>query len=238
MKHPIKSLKVHILSSKEQDYSLYNYYTKKCLHYNTGENRYEAFLGYLKDEINERFKGKNEKQKNKIIKEIISRERKKFKEIISRNLTQIKEEWENTSPLFVKACETTFDNCPFPYGDYKAIMTIWGRYPYDKKKRVIYFPTNKDWMLFVIIHELLHLVFFNFYANYCKDIHLSQDNLWELSEILDVLIMNEEPYLGWAKMQSRPYPAHQKNYEILLPLFKRRNGMHSFIEEATKIYNQ
>lgn len=235
MKHPTKSLKVNILSSKEQEYILYKYYTKKCLHYNTGENQYEAFLGYLKEEINDRFKGKNEKQKNDIIKGIISRERKRFREKILLNLKQVKKEWKSISPLFVKACKTTFDNCQFPHGNYKAIMTLWGRYPYNKKKKIIYFPANKDWMLFVILHELLHLVFFNFYDTCCHDIRLPKDKLWELSEILDVLIMNEEPYLTWAKMPSNPYPSHQKNYELLSPIFKRRKNMHSFIAEASKL---
>ena len=238
MKKYTKKLKLNILSSRLQDYRLYHYFIKRCLDYNTGDSQYEAFLGYLRDEITENFKNKNNKEKDKIIKEILTRERKRLDKLIRYNLRQIKEEWPKICPSFVDICEKKFDGCPFPEGKYTAIMTIWGRYPYIKSKKIIYFPAHKDWMLFVIIHELLHLVFFNFYTHYCKDIQLSKDNLWELSEVLDVLVMNEEPYLKWVKMQSQPYPAHRKNYELLLPFFKERKSMHSFIAEASKILNK
>lgn len=238
MKKYTNTLKLNILSSKFQDYKLYYYFIKRCLGYNTGDSQYESFLGYLKDEITEKFRDKNDKEKDKIIKEILFRERKRLNELITHNLKQIKEEWHRICPQFIKVCEKTFDGYQFPGGKYTAIMTIWGRYPYIQKEKIIYFPAHKDWMKFVIIHELLHLIFFNFYKKRCKGLKIPKKILWEISEILDVLIMNEEPYLSWAKMQSQPYPAHRKNYEKLLPLFKRRENMYSFIAEASKMLNE
>lgn len=223
-------VRLSFLNSIDLDIQLYKRYPRYSK-FDSGQSNYELFLGHLKEEILTETKGKNKAEKDKAVKLILEREYAKHKEMLSGILNKIKEEWSTIGPTFIKACETTFEGNPFPSGEYRAIMTIWSRFPCIQKTKTFYFPAYTPLSMLVITHELLHFAFFSYFNKHFKG-RLKKERTWVLAEVFNILIMNEEPYLTWAKMPSKPYPAHHGVYERLLPIFKERSSMKEFIEKA------
>lgn len=206
----------------------------KGIGYSTGENDYEIFLGYLKEELLELFKGKSEEEIYKIVKEVLEREYKKHDNVLKYNLETIEKEWTELEPEFIEESEKLFDGHPFPSGEYKAYISIWGRFVRNLDKKTLSFPCQTGLMMMTVVHEMLHFMFYDYFEKNFEG-KLDKNQLWELSEIMNVLIMNEEPFLTWTKHKSQAYPAHEKNYEKLLPLYKERKSMKEFIEKAVEI---
>lgn len=227
---------VSFLNSIDLDIQLYNDYSKYSK-FDTGQPNYEVFLSYLKDEILKKIEGKTKIEIKGIIKQILYREYAKHRDMLTNINNKIKEEWVALEPSFIEACRKTFEGNPFPVGKYKAIMTIWGRFPCNQKKKTFYFPASTSLAMLVITHELLHFALFSYFNKHFKG-RLKKERTWVLAEVFNILIMNEEPYLTWAKMPSKPYPAHQKVYEQLLPLFKERSSMNEFIEKAILVLKE
>lgn len=227
--------KIKFLMSIENELDLFRDFYKGIGN-STGENDYEIFLGYLKDELLEKFKGKSDEEVYEIVKEVLEREYEKHDKLLKHNLDTIEKQWADIEPEFIEASEKLFDGHPFPSGEYKAYISLWGRFVRHLDGKSLSFPCNTDMMLMVVVHEMLHFMFFDYFEkNFEKEWKKNQAWIWELSEIMNVLIMNEDPFLKWVKFKSQPYPAHEKNYEKLLPLYEGRKSIEEFIEKAVEI---
>lgn len=224
------------LNSVDLDIQLYNKYPRYSK-FDSGQSNYELFLGNFKEEILNETKGKNKAEKEKIVNRILEREYAKHKEMLSHILSKMNEEWDTIGPLFIKACETTFEGNTFPPGNYKAIMTIWSRFPCIQKTKTFYFPAYTPLAMLVITHELLHFAFFSYFNRHFKG-QLKKERTWVLAEVFNILLMNEEPYMTWAKMPSNPYPAHKDIYDKLLPIFKKRTTMKEFMGKAISVLKE
>lgn len=223
-------INLKFLFSLKNEIGLFREYNKKP-RYNTGEDDYSIFLGYLNQEILTLTEGQSRLKTEKIIKSILARESKKHGNLIKYNLRIIKEKWAKIKLEFLKQCEAIFDGHPFPKGEYKAYISLWGRYVRKLDKKTLTFPCHTEYMFLVVIHELLHFMFYDYFNKNFKG-QLSNEQLWDLSEIINPIIMNKEPFISWAKYPSQPYPSHRDAYLKLFKIYENCGSMAEFIQKA------
>ncbi|MEA3378868.1 MAG: hypothetical protein U9Q69_04480 [Nanoarchaeota archaeon] len=227
------SIKVSFLLSFKNDLDLFKEFYKKQ-QYPTGENDSQIFLGFLKEELMKQIPNLNKERCFILIKNVLKREYKKNKKLLNIKLQIAKSKWQEIENSFFQESKKVFDGHPFPKGHYHAYISIWGRYIRNLESKSITFPPNQRFMLLVIIHEFLHIIFYDYFYQNFKN-KLNKEKLWELSEIINVLIMNEKPFLTWAEYPSLPYPAHKKNYKKLKEIYDKRESMHDFIKKAISV---
>lgn len=223
-------IKLSFVSSPEEDLLIFKN-AHKYINFDTGQDNYAIFLGYLRNEIISRTKDKTKKETESIVASILQREYKHHAKLIRHNLNILRKEWNRINVEFIAAVEKTFDSNPFPRGKYRAIMSLWGRYPCILKQKKFYVPCHTQLMLLVVIHELLHFAFYSYFNKHFKR-RLNKTKQGELTEILNVILMNNLPYLSWAKLPSDPYPSNKKRYEQLLKIYPQCNTMGEFIEKS------
>lgn len=204
------------------------------MNYATGQDNYGYFLGYLKNELQNKLDGLSDKEKEIFVKEILEREYKQYKTILDINLEDIKSKWASIENQFFIECTRIFDGNPFPEGKYIAIESIWGRYPCIIEDKKFSFPANKQLMMLVVIHELLHFAFYD-YLKKNPNNQLNENQLWVFSEILNTVVMNREPFLSWAGEKSVIYPALQAKYKKLDPIYDLCKYLNEFIEKSVSI---
>lgn len=233
----LQKIKIKFINSVKEDFLLFEKVKKYSKQYATGQDNFSEFLGNLKNKV---YALKNNADATILaddVKLIIKEEYRQRKEELKKEMKQIKKEWAIIEPLFLKECQKNFDGHSFPEGHYTAIMSIWNRFDKDLKRKTFSFPVNQKIRLLVIIHELLHFQFYDYFYKNFKNT-LNDKKVWELSEILNVIVMNKEPYITWVKVPTLPYPAHEAHYKLLKKIYKQSATMKEFIERAILLLNK
>jgi hypothetical protein len=69
--------------------------------------------------------------------------------------------------------------------------------------------------VFVIAHELLHFILYE-YISTCHGFFeekISSQQVWDFSEVLNVLIQNQKAWRDEFQITAKPYPSHLALYE-------------------------
>lgn len=116
-----------------------------------------------------------------------------------------------------------------------AMPSIWPIYGRFFQKNLVTFPYDKklDERLFVIVHELLHLVFYEYISTkykFSEEKILSQE-VWVFSEIINVLIQNKADWFNEFKVRAVPYTEHLLIYEKMSVDWKRKNDVDYLIKK-------
>lgn len=169
-----------------------------------------------------------------IRKEILS-EYKKFSKEINKEKLDIQKKWRKIEKKYFTAAKKLFDNTTWPTDNLKCVLSILDGFPYDLTNNRFHIPYKDNENCTreqTIIHESLHIMFFNF----CKlKINGTDKNLlWDLSEIINPIIQNRKPFIQMCRLLTYPYPAHAEQYLYLNKLFEKRKSMKLFIESSLK----
>ena len=105
----------------------------------------------------------------------------------SQQKEQVQEKWLFIEPVFKKMIKRYFDY-EFLYS-VKVCFSLFSLYPRDLDNRQFMIPHDADWIIkkSVIIHEMLHLMFYDV----CRQKGLKEDEvLWLTSELFVPLLFN------------------------------------------------
>ena len=152
---------------------------------------------------------------------------------LKEDLAKLEPYWDKTTKQFFEATDKIFNNHPWKLSEFIAYLTIFSRYRYNLDEGYFYIPPNfsyGSWNL-VCMHEMLHFHFFDYWDKHFSG-RLEKGKLWDLSEILNVLILNEHPFRYLGGQDTPPYPAHKEKYEELKPLWNSRKDLNDFLEKA------
>lgn len=163
------------------------------------------------------FKGEIDK---KIVQDFVFRYYSKNKKAIEKNIITHEKNWKKIEKDFFKLAYDLFLDTKWPKGKYIAYTTMWSMYPRfldDKTFQIPAISRNKKVASFIIAHEMLHFIFYEYFLNKYKKYksHKYDFFVWHVSEIFNVIIMNRLEWQKILKNKDDGYPEHGKIIEKL-----------------------
>lgn len=127
----------------------------------------------------------------------------------------LKNEWRKKENDFIKITKNLFGGYNFPEGKYIAYSSVVNCNPrfLDQKTFQFFYKKEVGDAIHTIAHELLHFMFFDFVNKRLKKEvkSLSEEQLWDLSEIFNVVVLKSSNYKNIIdKKFVKPYPSHKK----------------------------
>ena len=117
---------------------------------------------------------------------------------ILRKLESVKSAWRKREQKYIATTENFFGGFQFLKGKYIAYASIINCNPRFLEPKTFQFFYKKHLAdaIYTIAHELLHFIFFNFIEKkFRKEVEcLSEDQLWDLSEIFNVIVLKSPRY--------------------------------------------
>ena len=161
------------------------------------------------------------------------------KEIRNKSII-IKKEWAKKEKNFLAITKNIFEGYDFPDGKYIAYSSIINCNPrfLDQKTFQFFYKKEVGDAIHTIVHELLHFIFFDFVNKKLKKevSVLSEDQLWDLSEIFNVMILRSPDYKNIInKKFVRPYPNHKKYISEFEKALMETKSVGDFIKKGVLI---
>lgn len=169
------------------------------------------------------------------VKEFVKLKYKNDSAIIQKNTKKIEKKWKEIDKDFFTLASTIFYDCPFPDLDFTAHPSIWPMCIRDTRNKRVSFPYDervKDGTT-VIAHELLHVAFYNYLWDKFPSIRrrIANSEVWDFSEVLNVLIQNTQNWLDVFGVKIAPYPKHEKLYIRMSTSWQSHKNIDQLIEE-------
>lgn len=183
------------------------------------------------------------KDRQKIIHTFTKKYYSYHKKEIDKFTCVLKKEWGKKENDFIKITRNLFGEHNFPDGKYIAYSSIINCNPrfLDQKTFQFFYKKKLADAIHTISHELLHFIFFDFVNKKLKkEIRcLSEEQLWDLSEIFNVIVLKSSFYKKIIdKKLVKPYPDHKK----YIPKFEKArmetNGIKDFIKQGIIILKE
>jgi len=177
----------------------------------------------------------------KIVEDFVFKYYTKNKKAIEKNIILHENNWKKIEKDFFKLAYDLFLETNWPKGKYIAYSTMWSMYPRfldDKTFQIPAISRNKKVVSFIIAHEMLHFIFYEYFLNKYKKYksHKYDFFVWHVSEIFNVIIMNKPEWQKILKNKDDGYPEHEK---IIDKLSKKVYGtdelINNIILEVNKI---
>ncbi|MFA5080319.1 MAG: hypothetical protein WC472_01700 [Candidatus Paceibacterota bacterium] len=181
-----------------------------------------------------KLKDKNTSSKDEIIRFVDNVYEKELINIESTT-KEIQEKWENKQDFFFKESAKIFKNKVIIKNEIVATPSIWPIYGRFFERRLITFPykNGADEAIFVITHEYLHFLFYN-YINSQYEILYHQNlnqKIWDFSEVINVIIQNQPQWVDIFSIKTSPYPKHQELYKRMLEEWNRNSDIDYLINK-------
>ena len=143
--------------------------------------------------------------------------------LLNKVAIEFGERWRSKEKSFFSIVNSIFENHHWPKGKYIGYLSIFDCNPrFLKNKTFQIFYKHKRGHIYIIAHELLHFIFYDYIDKKRKDLKkLSENELWKFSEIANDVLLGL-PQLKMAlgiQKQTRGYPALQKS------ISKIKNGI-------------
>ena len=188
-------LRLKFIYSKKKDLGIFAGFLETNKHFDVNA---ELEIGFYKL-YPELKKAGLDDEKLKLAKKLIDEKLRNNETIIKKEIKNIQKQWQKITPWFYKECERIFENYKWPKGKYIAYATIWGTYPRFLDEKTFTFPYKhklKNYTLIVIAHEMLHFIFYDYlFKNYPEFKNKKfEKEVWQMSEIFDVLIQNSKKW--------------------------------------------
>ena len=211
-----------------KDIEVLNGFLKTAKIFNMEKDLKIGFYDFYSD-LEKIIKSKNtQKQKNKLIKSFIQKIYQRDSIQINKAIKDAKRQWQKNKRYFLKKISNLFKNYPWPKGKYVAYPTIWGVYPRFINDKTFFFPyiyKNKNFILFVIMHEMLHFIFYDYAIKKHPEIFRKLDTetgtFWDLAEIFNAIILSLPEFKKLHKQKKIfCYSEHKKYFSKLKKLWQ------------------
>ena len=150
---------------------------------------------------------------------------------IEKNVRTIEKAWQKVEEDFFLNCTKIFKN----YNNglvtryYKAYPSIWAKYIRNTKDKSVTFPYDKgvDDALFVISHEILHIIFYNYlYSKYpVLRRQISSQRVYDSSEVINVILQNNAIFIKIFHLKAKAYPEHKELYRRVKKLWQEKKDI-------------
>lgn len=152
-----------------------------------------------------------------------------------RKIDLVNNSWRRRESEYVAITENIFGGFRFPQGKYIAYASIIDCNPrfLESKNFQFFYKKSVDDSIYTIAHELLHFIFFDFVNKKLKkDVkRLSEDQLWNLSEIFNVVILKLPEYHGIIDQRFVvPYPSHRRYIGRFNKAYENSRNIREFIK--------
>jgi len=183
---------------------------------------------------------KNITQRKKTISIYFDRYYRTHKISIRRKTELLRLAWSKREKEFVAITKNFFGGFRFPKGKYIAYASIIDCNPRFLESKTFQFFYKKSVAdaIHTISHELLHFIFFDFIEKrFKKEIkHLSEDQLWNLSEIFNFIVLESSLYHHIVNQKFViPYPNHQHYIRQFRKAYKNSESAEKFIRHGITI---
>jgi hypothetical protein len=161
----LPNLKFYIDQNK--DFELYKIFSKQREVFNIEDDLNKFFYKVYPQLRKINLANLSVRQKNRLIKNYIKEVYLKEFSKIKKGVKDAKRQWEAIKKPFFKEMSEIFKKYPWPKGKYIAYPTIWGIYPRFINDKTFLFPYRhkyKNFASFVIMHEMLHFLFYDYAA--------------------------------------------------------------------------
>lgn len=156
---------------------------------------------------------------------------------MSRSIKCLRQVWYEREKEFINVTKNFFGGFQFPEGKYIAYTSIMNCNPRFLNSKTFQFFYKKPVAdaIHTVAHELLHFMFFDFveekFKNEIKKI--SDDQLWDLSEIFNVVVLKSSRYSDIINQQLViPYPDHQGYISQFEKAYKNSYNAEDFIRRG------
>jgi len=161
---------------------------------------------------------------------------------ILRKIESVRKVWCKQEKEYIAITEDFFGGFRFPKGKYIAYASIIDCNPRFLESKTFQFFYKKPLtdVTYTIAHELLHFIFFDFIKKKFKKEtkHLSEDQLWNLSEIFNVVVLKSSQYRYIVNQKFViPYPDHWHYIRQFERVYKNSPNAEEFIRRGISIIN-
>lgn len=160
--------------------------------------------------------------------------------VIIRSIKRLRQAWHKREKEFVTITENFFGGFQFSKGKYIAYASIINCNPrfLDSKTFQFFYKKPVADAIHTIAHELLHFIFFDFVEKKFKNEieKLSEDQLWDLSEIFNVVVLESSRYQHIVDRQYViPYPDHKRFLFQFRKAYENSQNAEEFIRKGITI---
>ncbi|MCG2685855.1 hypothetical protein L6258_00605 [Candidatus Parcubacteria bacterium] len=161
---------------------------------------------------------------------------------LKKAVSQAEKLWPGIEGDFFAGVDHLFHGHPWPPGEYigyPSIFSINPRFPEDKTFQ--FYAFDRDNIRHVIVHEMLHFIFFDYAQKKYPDIYgglsVNEGPLWTLSEVFNTIILNQPPFAELIRpAQDKPYPGHRRLFKMLKDFWEKGGGnINVFLEGALNL---
>ena len=155
-------------------------------------------------------------------------------------IERVQNAWRKQEKKYIAITEDFFGGFRFPKGKYVAYASVTNCNPRFLESKTFQFFYKKPIVdaIYTIAHELLHFIFFDFVEKKMKNEtkHLSEDQLWDISEIFNVVVLKSSRYRHIINQQFVvPYPDHRRYIRQFKREHKNSQNTEEFIRHGIGI---
>ena len=163
----------------------------------------------------------------------------KNKEELTKSLLEINNLAQQKQADFFNAIKDIFKQ-DFSSKEYCGTLSIFDCNPryLDKNIFQVYYKRSNQDKLGVVFHEVLHFIFFDYcrahFESIVNGMDQNQGKYWDLSEIFNVIVLNQPPFQKILKKRENIfYPKHKEIYSTIEKIWRKSNrDMKRFISES------
>lgn len=177
---------------------------------------------------------KEEKVTKDVVASFVDSFYKNENQLIKEETIKIEKIWEHKQDYFIEEAKNIFGNIDVFDSVIIASPSIWPLYGRFFERQLITFPFNRgeDEAVFVIAHEYLHFMFYKYlFENFqLNSSEMSSQKVWDFSEVINVVIQNQESWLKTYKVKASPHPQHIELYKRVLNDWKSEGDINKLIK--------
>ena len=179
-------------------------------------------------------------QRKKIIRAYFDNYYKSHKKEITLKLKRVREAWQKQEQRYIAITQAFFDGFQFSESKYIAYASIINCNPrfLDSKTFQFFYKKSVADAVYTIAHELLHFIFFDFVEKKLKKEikDLSEDQIWDLSEIFNVVVLKSSQYCHIINQKFvTAYPDHQRYIKQFQKTYENSQNAEEFIRKSIAI---
>lgn len=174
--------------------------------------------------------------KNRMISEYISRFYEIHNKELLATLRYSQKEWKKIKDDFYTEVNSIFKGYQWPKGKYICYLSIFNcnpRFLGDKTFQVFY--KNKKDIRRIIVHELLHFMFYE-YLTERFEVKIPERKKWIISEIFNTIILNQKEFRGiiWPAKEFG-YPEHRNFIRALTKEWQKHKDVNIWLHGARRL---
>ena len=159
---------------------------------------------------------------------------------------EVEEKWNKIKDEFFLEAEKIFDRHKWPKGKYSAFVSLFGMFRFVPGTKTFSIPKNdyggnpvpgNGQINAAIAHEMMHIMFEDFYKKHFSKEVLPLQKYYDLLEIVNYIVLNLPQIFKLTNWVFYSYPNHKERAEHLKKVYTDCKSMKEFMEKAINYLN-